>query len=55
MESLPDECFNVEERLSLEGEIARCSSLSLTLSKNDKVEQHIKKKDPQTQCLKVLS
>jgi len=35
----------VEEELSLEGEIVRYSSvsLSLTLDKNKKVEQHIEK------------
>ena len=40
------ECFNVEEGLSLEGEIVRYSSVSLspTLSRNGKVEQHIRKK-----------
>jgi len=53
IESLLDRGFNVEERLSLEGEIVRYSSvsLSLTLSRNDKVEQHIKKK---THKLNVL-
>jgi len=39
--------------LSLEGEIVRYPSVNLspTLSRNEKVEQHIRKK---TQCLKVL-
>jgi len=36
----------VEERLSLEGEIVRYSSMSLspTLGRNEKVEQYIRKK-----------
>jgi len=40
------ECTKVEEGFSLEGEIFRCPcvSLSLRLSKNKKVEQHITKK-----------
>ena len=43
---LKGECINVEEGLILEGEIDRYSSVSLspTLSRNEKVEQHIKKK-----------
>jgi len=43
---LKGECINVKEGLSLEGEIVRYSSVSLshTLSRNEKVEQHIKKK-----------
>ena len=42
--SLEGDCINVEEGLSLEGEIIRYSSVSLssTLSKNKKVEQHIR-------------
>jgi len=40
------ECINVEEGLSLEGEIVGYSSvsLSLTLCRNEKIEQHIRKK-----------
>jgi len=43
---LEGECINVEERLSLEGEIVRYSSVSLspTLGMNEKVEQYIRKK-----------
>jgi len=43
---LEGECINVEEGLSLEGEIVRYPNVSLspTLSKNEKVEQHIRKK-----------
>jgi len=43
---LEGECINVEEGLSLDGEIVRYSSvsLSLTLGRNEKVEQHIRKK-----------
>jgi len=43
---LEGECINVEEGLSLEEEIVRYSSvdLSLTLDKNEKVEQHIKRR-----------
>jgi len=43
---LDGECINVEERLSLEGEIVRYSSVSLSpiLGMNDKVEQCIRKK-----------
>jgi len=44
-------CINVEEKLSLEGEIVRYSifryssvSLCPTLGRNEKVEQHIRKK-----------
>jgi len=42
---LEGEYINVEERLSLEGEIVRYSSVSLspTLGRNEKVEQHIRK------------
>jgi len=44
--SLERKCINVDERLSLEGKIVRYPSvsLSLTLSRNEKVEQHIRKK-----------
>jgi len=40
------ECINVEEELSLEGEIVRYSSVSLspTLGINEKVEQHIERR-----------
>ena len=43
---LEGECINVEEGLSLEGEIVRYSSmsLSLTLGRKEKVEQYIRKK-----------
>ena len=43
---LKGECINVEEGLSLEKEILRYSSVSLssTLGRNEKVEQHIRKK-----------
>jgi len=43
---LEGECINVEEGLSLEGEIVRYSSVSLspTLGRNEKVEQCIRKK-----------
>ena len=53
---LEGECINVEERLSLEGEIVRYSSMSLspTLGRNGKVEQHIRKKIHQPNGLKVL-
>jgi len=39
-------CTNVKERLSLEGEIVKNPSVSLypTLSRNEIVEQHIRKK-----------
>ena len=44
--SLEKECTNVEEGLSLEEEIVRCLSVSLspTLSGNEKIKQHIRKK-----------
>jgi len=51
---LERECINVvEEGLSLEGEIVRYSSesLSLTLSRNEKVEQHIRKKTHKPKAL----
>jgi len=54
---LEGKCINVvEEWLSLEREIVRYSSVSLspTLGRNEKVKQHIRKEDPQTQRLKVL-
>jgi len=40
------ECINVEEGLTLEEEIVRYSSVSLspTLGRNEKVEQHIERK-----------
>jgi len=40
------EYTNVEEGFSLEGKIVRYSSVSLsaTLSRNEKIEQHIRKK-----------
>jgi len=43
---LEEECINVEEGFSLEREIVRYSSvsLSLILGRNEKVEQHIRKK-----------
>jgi len=43
---LEGECINVEKGLSLEREIVRYSSVSLspTLDTNEKVEQHIRKK-----------
>jgi len=43
---LEGEYTNVEEGLSLEGKIVRYPSVSLsaTLSRNEKVEQHIRKK-----------
>jgi len=43
---LEGECINVEEGLSLDGEIVKYSSVSPspTLGKNEKVEQHIRKK-----------
>jgi len=50
---LEGEYTNVEEGLSLEGKIVRYPSVSLsaTLSRNEKVEQHIRKK---THKLNVL-
>jgi len=43
---LEGKCINMEERLSLGGEIVRYSSVSLssTLCRNEKVEQYIAKK-----------
>jgi len=43
---LEGECFNVEEGPSLEGVIVRYSSVNLspTSGRNEKVEQHIRKK-----------
>ena len=43
---LEGECINVKEGLSLEGEIVRYSSVSLSprLGRNEKVEQYIRKK-----------
>jgi len=43
---LEGECTNVEEGLSLEGEMVRYLSVSLsaTLSRNEKIEQYIRKK-----------
>jgi len=45
---LEGENTDVEEGLSLQGEIVRYpnASLSPTLSKNEKVKQHIRKKTP---------
>jgi len=62
---VPYKCVNIstskglvasKERLSLEGEIVRYSSVSLspTLDRNEKVQQHIRKKIHKPQCLKVL-
>ena len=44
--SAREEYTNAEEGLSLEGEIVKYSSVSLsfTFSRNEKVEQHIRKK-----------
>jgi len=43
---LEGECINVEEGLSLEEEIVRYSSVSLspTLGRNEKVEQYIERR-----------
>jgi len=43
---LEGECTNVKEGLPLEGQIVRYPNVSLspTLSRNEKVEQHIRKK-----------
>ena len=51
---LEEECTNVEERLSLEGETVRYPSvsLSLTLSRNEKIEQHIRKKTHKSNTLR---
>jgi len=51
---LDGECTNVEEGVSLEGEIVRypSASLSPTLSKNEKVEKHIKKKTHKLNALR---
>jgi len=51
---LEGECINVEERLSLEGEIVRYSSvrLSPTLGRNEKVEQYIRKKTHRPNALR---
>jgi len=40
------ECTNMEDRLSLEGKIVKYTSVNLssTLNRNEKVEQHIRKK-----------
>jgi len=52
--STQGECINVEEGLSLEGEIVRYSSVSLspTLGRNEKVEQHISKKTHKPNALR---
>jgi len=52
---LKGECINVKEKLSLEVEIVRysCVSLSLALSRNEKVEQHIRKKTHKPNALRV--
>jgi len=58
---LERESINIKERLSLEREIVKYSSasLSLTTGMNEKVEQHIRKKTanliPQDFGLKVMS
>jgi len=51
---LKGECVNVEDRLSLEGEIVRYSSVSLnpTLGRNEKVEQYIRKKTHKPNALR---
>jgi len=51
---LEGECINVEEGLSLEGEIVRYSNMSLspTLGRNEKVEQHIRKKTHKPNALR---
>jgi len=51
---LEEECTNVKEGLSLEGEIVRYPSvsLSLTWSRNEIVEQHIRKKTDKPNALK---
>jgi len=51
---LEGECINVEEELLLDGQIVRYSSvsLSLTLDKNEKVEQHIRKKTHKPNALR---
>jgi len=48
------ECINVEEGLSLEGEIVRYSSVSLspTLGRDEKVEQYIRKKTHKPNALR---
>jgi len=52
---LEGECINVvEEGLTLEGEIVRYSSASQspTLGKNEKIEQHIRKKTRKPNALR---
>ena len=52
---LEGECINVvEEGLTLEGEIVRYSSVSQspTLGRNEKVEQHIRKKTHKPNALR---
>jgi len=52
---LEEECINVvEEGLTLEGEIVRYSSVSLspTLGRNEKVEQHIRKETHKPNALR---
>ena len=51
---LERECINVEEGLTLEGEIVKYSSVSLspTLGKNEKAEQHIRKKTHKPNALR---
>ena len=51
---LEGECTNVEEGLSHEGEIVRYPSVSLSpiLSRNEKVEQHIRKKTHKPNALR---
>jgi len=52
---LEGECINVEEGLSLEGEIVRNPSVSLrpTLNRNEKVEQHIRKKTKKKDLMRL--
>jgi len=52
---LDGKCINVEERLSLEGEIVRYSSVTLspTLGRNEKVEQYIRKKTHKPNALRL--
>jgi len=51
---LEEKCINVEEGLSVEGEIVRYSSMSLspTLGRNKKVEQYIRKKTHKPNALR---
>jgi len=51
---LEGECINVKEELSLEEEIVRYSSVTLspTLGRNEKVEQYIRKKTHKPNALR---